>query len=246
MQPNEPRPDQAHPRAAQPPPPVGPPHPSMFHPFTPQPFTPPPSAAGVVYEMRPDSKSFWRGVGTRALILLPLIAWGVSNAVRNNGVGWAVVLYVGLVVVLLAGALIMFQTSRVVLTFTAVEKHRLLLPPRRFERSAIDHGVLAPQYASSLNRAAPLLVLINTSGRSLLKLTGQIFEPGALFTLAERIGMDHFDVMSGPVGPKDVARRHPKVVSLFERRPMLVVLLGTVILLVLIVVGVTIFDPVNE
>ena len=228
--------------------PYGPPpsyrSPASFGPL--QPFTPPPSASGVVYEMRPDSTTLWRGVGARVFILLPLIALGVANSVRRDGVGWSVVLYVGLVVVLLAGLMIMLQTSRVVLTLTTVEKHRLLLPPKRIQRADVAHGVLVPQYVSSLNRAAPLLVLINANGRSLLKLTGQVFEPGALFTLAERIGLDHFDVLSGPTGPKDVARRYPKVISIFERRPVLVVLLGTLTLLVLIVIGVTIFDPVSN
>jgi hypothetical protein len=143
---------------------------------------------------------------------------------------------------LLAAVTIMLQTSRVVLTLTAVEKHRLLLPPKRIQRTAVARGILVPQYVSSLNRLAPLMVLVDGQGRSLLKLTGQIFESGALFTLAERIGLSNFDVIDGPTGPKDVARRYPKVISVFERRPMLVVLLGTVILLVLIAVGITIFD----
>ena len=210
------------------------------------PFTPPPSASGVVFEMHPDSKTFWRGVGTRALILLPLIALGVSNSVRRDGVGWTAILYVGLVVVLLAAVMIMLQTSRVVLTLTSIEKHRLLLPPKRIHRAGITGSVLVPQYVSSMSRVTPLMLLVGSNGRSLLKLTGQIFEAGALFTLAERMGMDRFDVLSGPTGPKDVARRYPKAVSVFERRPVLVVLLGTLILVVLIVAGVTIFDPVQD
>ena len=197
------------------------------------------------YELRPDSKTFWRGVGSRALILLPLIALGIYHAVQQNGVGGAVLLYVSLVVVLLVGVLIMLQTSSIVLTASTIEKHRLLLRPRVIQRAVIAQGVLVPQYTSTYNRTAPLLILVSAKGRSLLRLTGQVFKAGGLFTLAERIGLQHFDVISGVVGPKAVAKRHKKILPLFERRPALVVVLGTIVLLVLIVVGISIFDPVQ-
>lgn len=202
--------------------------------------------AGMLLELRPDGATFWLGVGARALILLPLIALGVYNAVHDNGVGWAAVLYLGIAAVMLVGVMIMLQTSRVVLTVGTVEKHRLLLRPRVIQRHDVVFGVLVPQYTSAYNRTAPLLVLVNAKGRALLRLSGQVFEAGALFTLAERMGMGTFDVISGVVGPKAVARRHKKIVPLFERRPLLMVLLGTVILLVVLVVAITIFDPVPE
>ncbi|MET3807366.1 hypothetical protein ABIB25_004389 [Nakamurella sp. UYEF19] len=210
-----------------------------------------PQRFGVVpsptpFEMRPDAATFWGGVGARALILLPLAALGIFNAVQRDGVGWAVVLYVGLAAVLLVGVLIMLQTSSILLTDQAIEMRRLLLPPRVIARSRIAHGVLVPQYSGSFDRTAPLLILVNAKGRALLRVTGQIFDAGAVFTLAERIGLQHFDVISGVVGPKAIAARHPKAIPLFERRPALVVILGTVVLLVLIVIGVSIFDTVPD
>lgn len=198
------------------------------------------------FEMRPDATTFWRGVGARALILLPLVALGIFNAVRRDGVGWAVVLYVGLAVVLLIGVLIMLQTTSILLTDSTIQKRRLLLPPKVIARSRITHGVLVPQYSGSFDRTAPLLILVSAKGWALLRVTGQIFDAGAVFALAERIGLQHFDVISGVVGPKAVAARHRRALPLFERRPALVVILGIVVLLVLIVIGVSIFDPVSD
>ena len=202
--------------------------------------------SGVLLELRPDSATFWRGVGFRALILLPIIALGIYNAVRDNGIGGAAVLYVTIAAVMLIGVTIMLQTSRVVLTVTTVEKHRLLLHPKVVQRRDIALGVLVPQYTSAFNRTAPLLVLVGGKGRALLRLTGQVFDAGALFALAERMGLGNFDVISGLVGPKVVARRHKRILTLPERRPLLVVLVGTVVLLVLLVVAINIFDPVTN
>ena len=62
---------------------------------TPAPFLPGPDPSGVLLDLHPDPATFWRGVGARAAILLPIIALGVWNAVRRDGLGWAVVLYGG-------------------------------------------------------------------------------------------------------------------------------------------------------
>jgi len=202
-------------------------------------------ARSLPYEMRPDSTTFWRGVGSRALLLLPIVALGVFNVVKQGGVGWAMSLYVVLAAVLLIGVLIILQTSRIVVTETTVEKHRFLLGPKMIRRSKVVHGVLVPRYTAGFNRTAPLLVLVGRSGRALLRLTGQTFSSADLFGLAELLGLQNFDVIDAEVGPKQVAARHKKILPLMERRPVVVVALGTLIFLVLMVVAISLFDPVQ-
>lgn len=197
------------------------------------------------YEMRPDSTTFWRGVGSRALLLLPIIALGVFNAVKQGGAAWAVSLYVVLAAVLLVGVLIMLQTSRIVLTGTTVEKHRFLLRPKVLRRSDVTCGVLVPRYTAGFNRTAPLFVLVDRSGRALLRLTGQTFSAPDLFGLAERLGLQNFDVIDAEVGPKQVTARHRRILPLLERRPVLVITLATLAFLVLMVVAISVFDPVR-
>ena len=114
------------------------------------------------------------------------------------------------------------------------------------DRARVIGAVLVPQYTTIYDRTAPLLLLLNRKGRPLLRLTGQVFDAPDLFTFAERYGLAGFEVISGEVGPKVVGARHRKALSLIERRPLLVVLLGAFVLLVLVVIGVSIFDPVND
>lgn len=100
-----------------------------------------------------------------------------------------------------------------------------------------------PQYKSTYNRTASLLVLAGAHGRPLLRLTGQTFTPADLFALVEPFGYHHFDVIQGVIGPKAIAKRHQKLIPLVERRPGLVVVVGSILLLVAIVGGISIFDP---
>ena len=197
----------------------------------------------LLFEIRPDAATFWRGVRARALIFLPLFAVTIYRSTRD-GIGTSFLLYCGLVLVLAFAALTMLQTSSLVLTATTVEKHRRWLPPKVVQRAEVASGVLVPQYQSTFNRTAPLLVLAGRTGRPLLRLTGQLYTGADLFTLAQRFGYGYFDVFDAVVGPKAVARRHPKLIPLIERRPAVVIVLATVILLVAVVVGVSVFDPV--
>ncbi len=48
-------------------------------------------------EVRPDADAFWRGVGFRALIFVPLIVLGVYRSAGRMGIGWSALLYGGLV-----------------------------------------------------------------------------------------------------------------------------------------------------
>ena len=196
------------------------------------------------FELRPDAQTFWRGVRFRALIFLPLFAVTIYRFLVRGGTGLAFVLYVALAIVLVVAVRVMLNTSSVVLTATTVEKHRKWLPPKIVQRSDITAGVLVPQYRSAYNRTAPLLVLAGATGRPLLRLTGQVFGHQDLFAFAERMGYQHFDIIEGVVGPKVVAQRHRKMIPLIERRPALLIVVGIVLLLVLVVVGVSIFDPV--
>ena len=181
----------------------------------------------------------------RALIFVPLIALGAYRSSGRHGIAWPVLLGGGLILVLAFGALTMLQTSSVVLTASTIEKHRRWLPPKVVQRAAVVSGVLVPQYTSAFNRTAPLVVLVGANGRPLLRLTGHVFTGADLSTLAERFGYEAFDVIAGIVGPKAVAARHRHMLPLVERRPGLVIVAGTVLLLVAVVVGVTIFDPVS-
>lgn len=194
-------------------------------------------------EIRPDASAFWRGVGFRALILGPLIVLGIYRSVGRTGVGWSVPLYGGLIVVLVVGAFTMLQTSSVVLTATTIEKRRRWLPPTVVHRAAVASGVLVPQYRSAFNRTAALLVLAGANGRPLMRLTGQIFSASDLFALAEQFGHRYFDVLEGIATPKAVSARHRKLLPLVERRPGLVTVAATVLLLVAVVVGVSILSP---
>lgn len=76
-------------------------------------------------------------------------------------------------------------------------------------------------------------------------MTGQIFAGADLHTFAERFGYGCFDVLAGVAGPKAVAQRHRKVLPLVERHPGLLIVAGTVLLLVTVVVGVSLFAPVG-
>ena len=181
----------------------------------------------------------------RALIFVPLIALGAYRSAGRHGLAWPVLVCGGLILVLAFGALTMLQTTSVVLTASTIEKHRRWLPPKVVHRAAVVAGVLVPQYTSAFNRTAPLLVLVGANGRPLLRLTGQVFTGADLSTLAERFGYATFDVIAGIVGPKAVAARHRHMLPLVERRPGVVIVAGTVLLLVAVVVGVTIFDPVS-
>lgn len=204
-----------------------------------------PTDERMLFEIRPDAATFGRGVGVRALIFLPLIAVGIYRSAGRNGIGWSVLLYGGLVTALVVGALIMLQTSSVVLTTTTVEKHRRWLPAKVVPRASVASGVLVAQYASAFNRTAPLLVLLGGNGKPLLRLTGQVFAESDLFTFAERFGYGFFDVLEGVAGPEVVAARHRALLPLVERRPGLIIVAGTALLLVAVVVGVSLFAPVG-
>lgn len=198
----------------------------------------------TLLEIRPDAATFWRGVGFRALIFLPLIALAIYRSAGRHPVAWSVLLYGALAVVLVVGALVMLQTSSIILTATTVEKRRRWWPPTIVQRAAVASAVLVPLYRSAFNRTAALLVLVGGSGRPVLRLTGQVFADSDLFALAERFGHS-LEVIEGVTGPKAVARRHRRLLPLVERHPALVIAGGTVVLLIAVVVGVTIFAPVN-
>lgn len=195
-----------------------------------------------IFEIRPDAATFWRGVGTRALIFLPIIAIGIYRS-TSHGIGSSFLLYCGLAVVLVFAALTMLQTSSLVLTATTVEKHRRWLAPTVVQRTAVASGVFVPHYQSAFNRTVPLLILAGRNGRPLLRLTGPIYTAADLYTFAQRFGYAYFDVLDDVAGPKVVAKRHPKLIPLIERRPVLVTVMGFIVLLVAIVVGVSVFNP---
>ncbi len=195
------------------------------------------------FVIRPDASTFWRGVGFRGLIFLPLVALAIYRAAGRNGLAWPVLLYGGLALVLAVGAITIVETTSVVLTTTTVAKHRRWLPPSVLPRAAVASGVLVRQYRSAFNRTAPLLVLVGETGRPVLRLTGQVFTGPDLFAFAERFGPVYFDVVEGVAGPKEVGGRHPRLLPLVERRPGLLIIAGTVLLLAAVVVGVSVFDP---
>lgn len=204
-----------------------------------------PDDRAPLLEIRPDAATFWRGVKFRALIFLPLVALGFYRTAGRSGIAWPVLVFGGLILVLAVGALTMLQTSSVVLTASTIEKHRRWLPPKIVQRATVASGVLVPQYTSAFNRTAPLLILVGGHGRPLIRLTGQVFARSDLFALAQRIGYSAFDVIDEVAGPKSVSARHRRVLPLIERRPGLIIVAGTVLLLVAVVVGVTIFAPVS-
>lgn len=189
----------------------------------------------VLLEIRPSSQTYGRGLATRALAMVPLIAIGLFS---GNGssvspvVRWVIVSAGVLIGVVAIGMMI----TRVQLTLGSIRVRRLIGTEKEIPRGKVGYGILIQQYEQFANMVAPLLILVDSSRRKLLQLSGQVYAAGDLNALAQAVGIANFDVIAAPVTPKLVDQRHPKVLSIWERRPFLIAFLvvGAVVVLVIL------------
>lgn len=189
----------------------------------------------MLLEIRPSSQTYGRGLAVRAVAMVPLIAIGLFS---GNGssvspvVRWVIV-GAGVLIGLLA---IGMMITRVQLTPETIRVRRLIGTEKEIPRRQVAQGILIQQYEQFANMVAPLLILLDSSRRKLLYLSGQVYAAGDLNALAQGIGIAGFDVMAAPVTPKLVDQRHPKVLSVWERRPFLTAftVVGVVVVLVIL------------
>ncbi len=194
-----------------------------------------PHSDPLLVEIRPSSATYGRGVATRAIVLLPIIFIGLYNPNGSSlapGVRWSIV-GVGLVIAVVAIAV---MVTRVQLTWTSIRIKRLIGSEKVIPRQQMSYGILVQQYVTYGNMTAPLLMLIGAGGHKFLHLSGQVFSAADLSSFAQHIGIQFFDVMPDPVTPKMIGERHPKVLSVFERRPFLIAWLLVLVVVVVVVV----------
>lgn len=193
----------------------------------------------VLVEIRANGGTYGRGVATRGAVMLPLIFIGFYRGGQSDlpaGVRWGIV-GAGVVIGLIAIAM---MTVRVQLTWSSVKAKRLIGVEKVIPRQQMSYGILVQQYQQFANMAAPLLVLVDANRRKLMYLSGQLFSAPDMYSLAQAIGIQFFDVIRQPVNAKMIDRRHPKVLSVWERRPFLIafgVVIVIIVLVVVVVVG---------
>ncbi len=186
-------------------------------------------------EIRANGGTYGRGVATRGAVMVPLIFIGFYRGGQSDlpaGVRWGIVA-AGVLIGMVAIAL---MTIRVQLTWSSVKVKRLIGIEKVIPRQQMSYGILVQQYQQFANMAAPLLVLVDANRRKLMYLSGQLFSAPDMYSLAQAIGIQYFDVIRQPVNAKMIDQRHPKVLSAWERRPFLIAFALVIVIIVLVVV----------
>lgn len=189
----------------------------------------------VLVDIGPSGKAYGRGVAVRLAILAPLILLNFYNAGRNgisSGVWW-VIIGIGALVAVIA---VLRMVKRVQLTPSWIIIRRVAGAPKVLPRPQLAYGIVAQYYQQFGNAAAPLLVLVDGNGKRLLQLSGQMFAGADMFALAQGIGLQQFDVITAPTSAKLIDQRHPKVLSVLERRPWAVAVAVVAVIIVLVIV----------
>ncbi len=111
----------------------------------------------------------------------------------------------------------------------------------------LGRGVYVDQLAATARggtQTTSRLFLRDQAGRRVLQLNSQTSGREELLALASALGQDRFDYVPGPVNGKELGRQYPGMVSVLERRPVLVAMLATVVIVAVVVVGVLLFADV--
>lgn len=197
----------------------------------------------VLLDLRPDRATYLRGLGTRALLVVPLIAALVLSSSRFGGLPFVVYgATIGAAVVIVVTS-VLLATSRIRLTWHSVIIGRAVGTPRTIPREQIGYGVLVQRYRQFGNAEAPMLVLVDADRRRLVQLSGQYFDAAALTALAQQIGLRFFDVMAEPTTPADFDARHPGVLRFVERRPTVIVVVVLLAILAAVIGYVLLAGP---
>jgi hypothetical protein len=185
-------------------------------------------------DIGPSGRAYGRGVAVRLAILAPLILLNFYNAGRSGisrGVWWAII-GIGAVIAVIA---VLRMVKRVQLTPWAVVIKRVGGAPTVVRHRQFGYGILAQYYQQFGNAAAPLLILVDGNGKKFLQLSGKLFAGSEMYALAQAIGLQRFDVINGPTSAQQIDQRHPKVLSVLERRPWAVAFAVVAVIVVLVI-----------
>lgn len=189
----------------------------------------------MLAEIRPDSATYGRGVATRAVIMLPVIAVGFFGS-RDSNLSPVVVWIIVGIGVLIAAAAIGLMVTRVQVLPSGIRIRRLIGLEKTVAASRFAGGVFVRQYEQYGNMVAPLLIVLDGSRKRIVTLSGQVFGATELNRLTQVLGAGRFDTIDEPVTPKILAGRHPGLVPFWERRPFAFAFLVVGVIIVVVIV----------
>lgn len=176
---------------------------------------------------------------TLALVLVPnrrLEDWSTLGRVG------LVVLVVVMVVVVAAWLPVRFVVDQRGLTV-----RRLCGFTRTLGWAQLGRGVYVEQLRATGQggkQVTSRLFLRGQDGRRVLQLGSRTTGREELLALVAALGQDRFDHVPGPVDAQELGRHYPGMVSVLERRPVLVAMVATVVIVAAVVVGVLLFADV--
>jgi hypothetical protein len=166
--------------------------------------------------IKPSSRAFGKGLAVRAAILLPLSATTGLGLQDSDLPRWAIWTVLGSGV--LVGALaIATMVTMVCVDGSDVVVRRLIGAEKRVPMGTVTKVVLVQQYEQLGNSIAPTFAAVAGGAKPFVRLSGQVYDPADLMTLTRALGWA--DVITEPLTPHLLEKRHPGLVPLFERRP---------------------------
>jgi len=190
----------------------------------------------VLIDLRPDRATVLRGVGARALIVVPLIVALTFTQSRSAALAWFLWAVLAAAVVVLVVFGLTLTRSGVTVTSRSVVVRRALGAPRRLPRPGLGRGILANRYKLGFNPEAAMVVLIGADRSVVARLSGQYYPRSRLHELVGALYPTAFEVVDEPITPAAFDRRFPRVLPLYERRPGLIVTLILVAIFVPLVI----------
>lgn len=171
-----------------------------------------------------------------AIVLLPNRRTEDWNTLAKVGL---VALVVVLVVVVAALLPVRYTVDHRGLTI-----RRLAGFTRTIEWARLGHGVYVDDFRTPAQAGAQSMsrvFLRDPAGAKVLALNSQTSGRDELHRLVAALGQQRFELVPGPINGKDLGARYPSLVSVVERRPVLIGAIAGIVIVAAIVVGVLLF-----
>jgi hypothetical protein len=182
-----------------------------------------PPLSGPTMTAKPSPALYFKGTGTRLLIVMPLALVGLMFGYRSREltINERVLLAVGILALVGLIMICLLAVPRISVAPSELRVRNPLGITRRYRREELSFAVLAERYQASPQVASkPMLLVAATGNRSAALLNGHYWTEESMDGVLRNLNLARVDVIQAPLTPIMFDRHYPQLLPFIQRRPL--------------------------